>query len=136
MGDKIQMIDRHLKVPDFPVIPFIEGDGIGKDIMRPSQRVIDAAVAKSYGDARKIVWKEVLAGEKAYLETGEWLPEETINAFREYLVGIKGPIDHACWGRNPFAKCRPAANPRPLCMPETGPLVQRSAITGAFSPFG
>lgn len=92
MGDKIQIIDRNLKVPDFPVIPFIEGDGIGKDIMRPSQRVIDAAVAKSYGDTRKIAWKEVLAGEKAYLETGEWLPEETINAFREYLVGIKGPL--------------------------------------------
>lgn len=92
MGDKIQMIDRHLEVPDFPVIPFIEGDGIGKDIMRPSQRVIDAAVAKSYGESRKITWKEVLAGEKSYLETGDWLPEETLSAFREYLVGIKGPL--------------------------------------------
>jgi isocitrate dehydrogenase len=89
---KIQMIDNHLKVPDFPVIPFIEGDGIGKDIMGPSQRVIDAAVAKSYGDSRKISWMEVLAGEKAYLETGEWLPGSTLDAFREYLVGIKGPL--------------------------------------------
>ncbi len=89
---KIQMIDNQLKVPDFPVIPFIEGDGIGKDIMGPSQRVIDAAVAKSYGDSRKISWMEVLAGEKAYLETGEWLPGSTLDAFREYLVGIKGPL--------------------------------------------
>jgi isocitrate dehydrogenase len=89
---KIQMIDHQLKVPDFPVIPFIEGDGIGKDIMGPSQRVIDAAVAKSYGDSRKISWMEVLAGEKAYLETGEWLPGSTLDAFREYLVGIKGPL--------------------------------------------
>lgn len=91
-NSKIQIINHHLKVPDFPVIPFIEGDGIGKDIMGPSQRVIDAAVAKSYGDSRKLMWHEVLAGEKAYLQTGEWLPKATIDAFREYLVGIKGPL--------------------------------------------
>lgn len=91
-NSKIQIIDHHLKVPDFPVIPFIEGDGIGKDIMGPSQRVIDAAVAKSYGDSRKLIWHEVLAGEKAYLQTGEWLPKATLDAFREYLVGIKGPL--------------------------------------------
>lgn len=92
MADKIIKSGEQLKVPDNPVIPFIEGDGIGKDIMGPSQRVIDAAVQKSYGTSRKIEWKEVLAGEKAYLQTGYWLPEETIEAFREYLIGIKGPL--------------------------------------------
>ncbi|GAP70917.1 isocitrate dehydrogenase [Bacteroidales bacterium 6E] len=92
MADKIIKSGEQLKVPDNPVIPFIEGDGIGKDIMGPSQRVIDAAVQKSYGTSRKIEWKEVLAGEKAYLQTGHWLPEETIEAFREYLIGIKGPL--------------------------------------------
>jgi isocitrate dehydrogenase len=92
MNEKVRKTGHHLEVPDFPVIPFIEGDGIGKDIMGPSQRVIDAAVAKSYGESRKISWLEVLAGEKAYLQTGEWLPEETLRAFREYLVGIKGPL--------------------------------------------
>lgn len=92
MNEKVRKTGHQLEVPDFPVIPFIEGDGIGKDIMGPSQRVIDAAVAKSYGDSRKISWLEVLAGEKAYLQTGEWLPEATLNAFREYLVGIKGPL--------------------------------------------
>ncbi len=91
-ADKIIMTGDKLQVPNFPVIPFIEGDGIGKDIMGPSQRVIDAAVFKSYGDSRKIEWKEVLAGEKAYLQTGQWLPEETLEAFRNYLIGIKGPL--------------------------------------------
>lgn len=79
-------------VPDFPIIPFIEGDGIGKDIMAPCQYVLDAAVFKSYGNSRKIEWMEVLAGEKAYLQSGEWLPEATLEAFRKYLVGIKGPL--------------------------------------------
>lgn len=92
MADKIQIRNHHLTVPDNPVIPFIEGDGIGKDIMGPSQRVIDAAVNRSYGNSRKISWMEVLAGEKAYLETGQWLPDATLDAFREYLVGIKGPL--------------------------------------------
>ncbi|HAX96817.1 MAG TPA: NADP-dependent isocitrate dehydrogenase, partial [Prolixibacteraceae bacterium] len=91
-ADKTIKAGDQLQVPNYPVIPFIEGDGIGKDIMGPSQRVIDAAVMKSYGDSRKIEWKEVLAGEKAYLQTGQWLPEETIEAFREYLIGIKGPL--------------------------------------------
>ncbi len=92
MTDTISMQNGHLVVPDFPVIPFIEGDGIGKDIMAPSQYVLDSAVSRSFGDSRKIEWKEVLAGEKSYLQTGEWLPEETLDAFRKYLVGIKGPL--------------------------------------------
>jgi isocitrate dehydrogenase len=90
--DKIQIINGFLQVPDKPVIPYIEGDGIGSDITLPAQKVIDAAVKQAYGENRKIVWKEVLAGEKAYRETGKYLPDETIDAFREYLVGIKGPL--------------------------------------------
>lgn len=79
-------------VPNYPVIPFIEGDGIGKDITGPSQKVIDAAVAKAYGTSKKITWKEVLAGEKALKTTGTHLPDETLEAFKEYLIGIKGPL--------------------------------------------
>ena len=93
MGDKIRLVNGKLVVPDHPVIPFIEGDGIGKDITVPSQKVLDAAVKKAYGDKRTLEWKEVLAGSKAFAQTGEYLPEETLEAFREYLVGIKGPLE-------------------------------------------
>jgi len=92
MTSSITMTSQGLQVPDHPVIPFIEGDGIGPDIWRASVRVFDAAVEKAYGGQRKIQWKEVLAGEKAHKETGEWLPEATLDAFRTYLVGIKGPL--------------------------------------------
>lgn len=81
-----------LIVPDFPVIPFIEGDGTGPDIWKASVRVFDAAVERVYGSGKRIIWKEVLAGEKAFRETGSWLPEETLGALRQYLVGIKGPL--------------------------------------------
>ncbi len=81
-----------LYVPDNPIIPFIEGDGTGPDIWRASVRVFDAAVAKAYGGTRAIAWQEVLAGEKAFQQTGSWLPEATLAAFRKYLVGIKGPL--------------------------------------------
>jgi isocitrate dehydrogenase len=91
-GEKISIRDGVLQVPDQPVIPFIEGDGTGPDIWRASVRVMDAAVDIAYGGKRKIVWKEVLAGQKAFDTTGNWLPEETMAAFREYLVGIKGPL--------------------------------------------
>jgi isocitrate dehydrogenase len=90
--NKIKIINGELRVPDQPVIPYIEGDGIGRDITGPSQKVIDAAVHKAYGGHRKISWKEVLAGEKAFRKTGNYLPDETIAAFKEYLVGIKGPL--------------------------------------------
>jgi isocitrate dehydrogenase len=79
-------------VPARPILPFIEGDGTGPDIWAASVRVFDAAVAKSYGAERSIVWKEVLAGQKAFDQTGDWLPEATLDAFRDYLVGIKGPL--------------------------------------------
>jgi isocitrate dehydrogenase len=88
----ITMQNGRLQVPDAPIVPFIEGDGTGPDIWRASQVVFDAAVEKAYGGKRKIAWKEVLAGEKAFNQTGNWLPEETLDAFRTYLVGIKGPL--------------------------------------------
>jgi isocitrate dehydrogenase len=91
-GEKITIKDSVLQVPNHPIIPFIEGDGTGPDIWRSSVRVLDAAVEKAYGGSRKIVWKEVLAGEKAFNQTGNWLPDETLDAFKEYLVGIKGPL--------------------------------------------
>ena len=89
---KIVFSNGKLQVPDFPVIPFIIGDGTGPDIWNASVRVFDAAVAKAYNGTRKIMWKEVLAGEKAFSTTGNWLPDETLDAFKEYLVGIKGPL--------------------------------------------
>jgi len=89
---KITIKNGKLNVPDQPTIPFIEGDGTGPDIWRASQLVLDAAVEKAYGGKKKLVWKEVLAGEKAYKQVNNWLPNETLDAFREYLVGIKGPL--------------------------------------------
>lgn len=91
-GQKITLLAGRLEVPENPIIPFIEGDGTGPDIWRASVAVIDAAVNKAYGGKRKIHWMEVLAGEKAFKTTGNWLPDETVAAFREYLVGIKGPL--------------------------------------------
>ena len=92
MAEKIKIENGKLIVPDFPVVPFIEGDGTGRDIWRASVRVFDAAVEKAYNGKRKVAWKEVLAGEKAFNLTGNWLPDETLAAFRDYLVGIKGPL--------------------------------------------
>lgn len=91
-AQKITISNGKLQVPDQPIIPFIIGDGTGPDIWLASVRVIDAAVEKAYGGKRKIEWKEVLAGEKAFNETGNWLPDATLEAFKEYLVGIKGPL--------------------------------------------
>jgi isocitrate dehydrogenase len=92
VADSIVMGTDGLDVPDEPIIPFIEGDGTGPDIWAASVRVFDAAVEKAYGGDRRIAWKEVLAGEKAFNETGNWLPDETIAAFTEHLIGIKGPL--------------------------------------------
>ncbi len=92
LPEKIKFVDGKLVVPDNPVIPFIEGDGTGPDIWKASVRVFDAAVAITSKGKRKVMWKEVLAGEKAFTVTGTWMPEETLASFREYLVGIKGPL--------------------------------------------
>lgn len=90
--EKITLANGKLNVPDNPIIPFIEGDGTGPDIWKASVRVFDAAVNKVYGGKRKVEWKEVLAGEKAFKLTGSWLPDDTLTIFRDYLVGIKGPL--------------------------------------------
>src|SRR5258705_3724942 len=90
-GQKISLSGTRLAVPDRPIIPFIEGDGTGRDIWRASVRVFDAAVAKAYGGKRKIEWMEVYAGQKAFDQFNNWLPDDTIEAFKAYLVGIKGP---------------------------------------------
>jgi len=91
-GAKITMENGVLQVPNNPIIPFIEGDGIGPDIWAAASKVLDAAVEKAYNGERKIVWKEVLAGEKAFNQTGEWLPQATLDEIQEYLIAIKGPL--------------------------------------------
>ncbi len=91
-GSKITVNNGVLNVPNNPVIPFIEGDGIGADIWAASVRVFDAAVEKAYGGTKKVEWKEILAGEKAFNQTGEWLPKETIQAVKDYIIAIKGPL--------------------------------------------
>ncbi|QCJ43710.1 NADP-dependent isocitrate dehydrogenase [Bacillus sp. S3] len=92
LGEKITVTNGVLNVPNNPIIPFIEGDGIGPDIWAASERVLNAAVEKAYKGERKLVWKEVLAGEKAFNQTGEWLPSETLDVINEYLIAIKGPL--------------------------------------------
>jgi isocitrate dehydrogenase len=91
-GAKIQFAGGKLVVPDRPILPFIEGDGTGRDIWRASVRVFDAAVEKAYGGKRKIAWMEVYAGEKSFTRFNTWLPDETVAAFRDYVIGIKGPL--------------------------------------------
>ena len=91
-GGKISTLNGRLNVPDHPIMPFIRGDGTGPDIWAASERVFDAAVAKAYGGRRKIAWFEVFAGETAFKRFNNWLPDDTVEAFKEYLVGIKGPL--------------------------------------------
>jgi len=93
MDNRVTIEHGKLSVPNNPIIPFIEGDGIGKDITFPSQSVLNAAVSKAFGQERKLVWKEVLAGQKAFGHTGTYLPDETLDAFKDYRVGIKGPLE-------------------------------------------
>lgn len=88
----IQMVNKKIIVPDQVTIPFISGDGIGPDVTAAMQSVVNAAIEKTYRSGKKVIWKEVFAGEKAFQRTGEWLPQETLNAFSEYVVGIKGPL--------------------------------------------
>lgn len=91
-GELIRMDGEKMVVPSNPIIPFIEGDGTGPDIWSASVKVFDAAVAKAYGGERKIHWREVLAGEKAFRQTGSWLPQETLDECRQAIVSIKGPL--------------------------------------------
>src|SRR6267378_5373639 len=92
VGAKIDYRDGHWIVPDHPIIPFIEGDGTGPDIWRAAAKVFDAAVARTSGGKRSIVWREILAGEKSFNQSGDWLPEETLGIIREHRVAIKGPL--------------------------------------------
>ena len=92
MGEKIEFENGRFRVPEVPIIPYIEGDGIGHEIMRASIRIIDAAVSRAYGEKRKIAWKEIYAGEKAYSLTGEYFPAETARMIREHCIAIKGPL--------------------------------------------
>ena len=132
MPEKITMnADGVLNVPDDPIIPFIEGDGTGVDIWPAAKLVLDAA-AKKYG--KSIAWKEVLAGEKAFNETGDWLPEETVTDFRDYLIGIKGPLTTPIGGGIPLPQRRAAPDPRPLRVPAPGALVPGRALAGASTP--
>src|SRR2546428_13588392 len=91
-GEKISITNGKLDVPDRPILPFIRGDGTGPDIWAASERVFDAAVKKAYGGKRKVAWFEVFAGEAAKQKFDTWLPDQTVQAFLEYLVGIKGPL--------------------------------------------
>src|SRR3990167_5027642 len=91
-GGRISIQNGKLNVPDHPILPFIRGDGTGPDIWAASQRVFDAAVQKAYHGRRRIIWWEVFAGETAKNKFDNWLPDDTVRAFREYLVGIKGPL--------------------------------------------
>jgi len=91
-GSAINVVDGKLNIPDNPIIPFIEGDGTGRDIWRASRMVFDAAVARAYGGRRRVVWYEVLAGEKAFNQSGQWLPTDTLDAIRRFHVAIKGPL--------------------------------------------
>ena len=128
-GTPVTMEDGQLKVPNDPVIHYIEGDGIGVDITPVMIRVVNAAVEKAYGGEKDIVWSEVLAGEKAFNATGEWLPQATLDAMKSGLVSIKG-LDHACRRRYPLTQRRPAPESSTSTPVFARALVRRHAFTG------
>ena len=129
-GTAITRRGGQLVVPDDPIIPFIEGDGTGRDIWRASVRVLDAAVEKAYRGKRKIAWMEVFAGEKSFKQFGSWLPDDTVDAFREYYVGIKGPLTTPIGGGFRSLNVALASAPRSVCVPAAGPLVQGRPFAG------
>lgn len=133
-GDKITVNpDFSLNVPDHPVIPFIEGDGIGIDVTPVMRKVIDAAIEKAYGGKRKIEWMEVYAGEKSLKVYGEnvWLPDETLEAMKDFVISIKGPLDDSDRGRHPLTERRHETAPGSLCLPASCPLFPGCAFTAA-----
>ena len=121
-GTAITKKDGRLVVPDDPIIPFIEGDGTGPDIWRASVRVLDAAVEKAYGGKKKIAWIEVYAGEKSFKQFNNWLPDDTVEAFR-HICRHQGTADHAGRRRHPLAERRLAPDARPLRLPPAGAVV-------------
>ena len=124
------MDNGKLQVPNDPIIPFIEGDGIGPDIWKASVRVFDAAVEKAYQGERKINWLEVYAGEKAFNKFNNWLPNDTIEKCKEYLVSIKRPAYYSYWRRNEIFECSPETITRFICLPKACSMVSRGAFTG------
>ena len=134
MADKItQNADGSLNVSDEPIIPFIEGDGTGVDIWPAAQLVLDAAAAK-YG--KKIAWTEVLAGEKAFKQTGDWLPEATVQSFRDHLIGIKGPLTTPVGGGIRSLNVALAPDPRLVRLPAAGAVLRGRALAGQASRAG
>jgi hypothetical protein len=129
-GQKITVEGDRLKVPDRPIIPFIEGDGIGRDIWRASQRVFDAAVEKAFQGKRSVAWYEIFAGEKAFNAFGEWLPEDSVKAIAEFAVAIKGPLTTPVGGGIRSLKRHPSPGAGPLCLRPAGALLRRSAFAG------
>ena len=132
-GAKISIADGKLNVPGNPIIPFIEGDGIGADCWRAAVRVLDASVAAAYSGDRQIHWMEIYAGEKAYNLTGSWLPDETIDTCREYLVAIKGPLTTPIGGGIRSLNVANAPTTRPLRLSAPDTLVQGCALTDQAS---
>ncbi len=126
--------DGTVKTPPRPIIPFIEGDGTGRDIWRASVRVFDAAVAKAYGGKRKIAWMEVLAGEKAFKQTDSWLPDETRRGLPRVPGRHQGAAHHAGRRRHPLAQRRAAPDARPLRLPAAGALLHRACRRRSSSP--
>src|SRR2546428_6210939 len=113
-GDKIIIAEGRLKVPDDPIVPIIEGDGIGPDVTRAARRAISSAVDRVYGGRRRIAWCDVPAGEVAMFKYGELLPQATLDAIREYVVGLKGPLTTPIGGGVPSLYVPPPPKPRPL----------------------
>ena len=135
-GGKISLQHGKLNVPDNPVLPFIRGDGTGPDIWRASQRVFDAAVRKPIGGKRKVAWFEVFAGETAKKRFDTWLPDDTVEAFKEFLCRHQGPADHPRRRRHPFAECRAAPDAGPVRLPAPGPVFPGRAFPGEASGEG
>ncbi len=127
-GAKISIENGKLNVPNNPIIPYVEGDGTGRDIWRASERVLDAAVEKAYGGTRKIHWMEVYAGEKSFKMSQNWLPDETVEAFKEFLVGIKGPLTTPIGGGIRSLNVALAQIAGPVCLFAPGALVHRRAF--------
>jgi hypothetical protein len=129
-GKAIGYSGGELQVPDTPIIPFIEGDGTGRDIWKASRRVFDAAVEQAYGGKRHVAWFEVFAGEKAFNTFKEWLPDETVDAIRDFRVAIKGPLTTPV-GRNSLAKRGAAADSGSLFVRAPGAVLPRGSLSGA-----
>ena len=132
-GKKIGYSGGKYQVPDNPIIPFIEGDGTGRDIWKASLRVFNAAVEKAYQGKRRVAWYEVFAGEKAKAKFDTWLPDETVDAIREFRVAIKGPLTTPVGGGYSVAQCGAAADSRSLLLRAAGEILQGRAVAGEAS---